>query len=298
MPLHIVTVANKSQYYYPYLVQSCKDNGIALEVLGFGETFEGLNWKNKKMIDYLKTKGQRDLVCFIDGFDVICVRNLQQLEAAYQEIQAQTGCKIAVAEDRRSPGLDWMATLYFGTCKNQSINSGTYIGYAPDLLSVIEATYALNPTNDMSDQISLTNYCKQDPDAFYIDTEAKLFLTLLYPLQDLRPHIVLERGVVTYKGERPFFVHAAGYGFLDTLLQDLGYSVDDTIQNSLWRNFFTNKILMYFRYVCRMIWLPVLILLVVLTGIYYRRDLQQFIKRTLSSNRDAKSIIRFNRGGS
>lgn len=278
MPLHIVTVANKSQYYYPYLVQSCKDNGITLEVLGFGEPFEGLNWKNKKMIDYLKTKGQRDLVCFIDGFDVICVRNLQQLESVYQEIQARTGCKIAVAEDKRSPGLDWFATLYFGTCKNQSINSGTYIGYAPDLLSVIEATYALNPTNDMSDQISLTKYCNHTPDAFYIDTEAKLFLTLLYPLQDLRPHVDLDNRVLTYKGERPFFVHAPGYGFLNTILGDLGYSVDSTIQNELWRNFFLNKILMYFRYIIRMIF-PILLIVVVLIAVYYRRDLYRLFKK-------------------
>jgi hypothetical protein len=282
MPLHIVTVANKSQYYYPYLVQSCKDNGITLEVLGFGEVYEGLNWKNKKMIDYLKTKGQRDLVCFIDGFDVICVRNLQQLESVYQEIQAQTGCKIAVAEDKRTPMMDWMATLYFGTCKNQSINSGTYIGYAPDLLDVIEATYALNPTNDMSDQISLTNYCKQVPEAFYIDTDAKLFLTLLYPLQDLRPHITLENGRLTYKGEHPFFVHAPGYGFLDTILKDLGYSVDSKIQNELWYNFFLNKILMYVRYVFRMVWLPVLFIAVVLTTVYYRTALYRSFKRISS----------------
>jgi len=253
-----------------------------LEVLGFGETFEGLNWKNKKMIDYLKTKGYRDLVCFIDGFDVISIRNLQQLESTYQEIQAQTGCKIAVAEDIRIPVLDWFATLYFGTCKNRSINSGTYIGYAPDLLSVIEATYALNPTNDMSDQISLTNYCKQDPDAFYIDTDAKLFLTLLYPLQDLRPHVKIQDKVVTYKGEQPFFVHAPGYGFLDTILQDLGYSIDSTIQNELWRNFFMNKILMYLRYVIRMVWLPVLLLIVALSAIYYRTALYRSFKKISS----------------
>jgi hypothetical protein len=49
---HIVTVATESKYYFPYLLESCKNNGKELEVLGYGEKWEGLNWKFKKMIDY------------------------------------------------------------------------------------------------------------------------------------------------------------------------------------------------------------------------------------------------------
>ena len=35
--LHIVTVATESKYYFPYLVESCKQNGKNLEVIGYGE---------------------------------------------------------------------------------------------------------------------------------------------------------------------------------------------------------------------------------------------------------------------
>ena len=36
MSLHIVTVATDSQYYFPYLVESCEQHGLKLEILGFG----------------------------------------------------------------------------------------------------------------------------------------------------------------------------------------------------------------------------------------------------------------------
>ena len=74
--LHIVTVATDSQYYFPYLVESCKRNGKELEVLGMGEVWQGFNWKYVKMMEYLKTLPTDDIVCFVDGYDVVCCRNL------------------------------------------------------------------------------------------------------------------------------------------------------------------------------------------------------------------------------
>jgi hypothetical protein len=35
--LHIVTVVTKSNYYFPYLVESCKKNGKELTILGYNK---------------------------------------------------------------------------------------------------------------------------------------------------------------------------------------------------------------------------------------------------------------------
>jgi len=293
--MRIVTVANKSKYYFPYLKQTCEVNGIPLEVIGMNEHYGGLNWKNDKMIQYLKNIPPETLVCFVDGFDVICTRNLKEMEAVYRQIQMESGCKIAVAEDKRSTLIDWAAYLYFGTCKDKSINSGTYMGYAKDLLGVIEKTFALNTDHDVSDQILLTKYCKANPREFYIDTDAKLFLTLLYPLEDLGPHVSVDGNVVTYKGERPFFIHAPGYGFLDSLLTKMGYSVDPSIQKNLYYDFFVNKILMYIRLVFRLLFWYILAFVVFVLAVCYKGFLYKMVKKLRWTVSVPQTVPRFSR---
>jgi hypothetical protein len=71
--IHIVTVATESKYYFPYLVESCKKHGLNLEVLGFGEKWTGFNMRFRLMTDYLKQLPENDIVCFVDGYDVLCV---------------------------------------------------------------------------------------------------------------------------------------------------------------------------------------------------------------------------------
>ena len=78
--LHIVTVATESKYYFPYLVESCRKYGKELEVLGYGEKWKGFNWRFKLMIEYLKNLNPSHIVCFIDGYDVICTRNLYEFK--------------------------------------------------------------------------------------------------------------------------------------------------------------------------------------------------------------------------
>jgi len=52
--LHIVTVANHSEYYFQYLVESCKKCGKELDILGYGEEWKGFNWRLTLIINYLK----------------------------------------------------------------------------------------------------------------------------------------------------------------------------------------------------------------------------------------------------
>ena len=94
--LHIVTVATEEKYYFPFLKSSCEKNGISLTVLGMGEKWLGFNWKFHKMINFLRTTNPHDLVCFVDGYDMICSRNLLDLPAEFERIQKKTGCKIIV----------------------------------------------------------------------------------------------------------------------------------------------------------------------------------------------------------
>ena len=50
MKTHIITIATNSELYFPYLVDSCKKNGIPLTVLGYGEKWTGFTFRFDKMI--------------------------------------------------------------------------------------------------------------------------------------------------------------------------------------------------------------------------------------------------------
>ena len=47
--LYIVTVATESQYYFPYLIDTCRKYGKEIDILGFGEKWQGFNWRMQLM---------------------------------------------------------------------------------------------------------------------------------------------------------------------------------------------------------------------------------------------------------
>ena len=155
--MHIVTVVTESQYYFPYLVESCKKNGQELIVLGYGEKWLGFNWRFKKMIEFLKQLPEHDIVCVVDGYDVICTRHLNELEDEFIKIKNRTNCKFIVGHDK-SYSIHKYNWLLFGTCKNKSLNAGTYIASAGDMLTIITKIYNLNPKDNADDQVLLTKY--------------------------------------------------------------------------------------------------------------------------------------------
>jgi len=234
--LHIVTVATESKYYFPYLQESCRRNGKELEVLGMGEKWEGFNWKFKKMIDYLEGLPQDDIVCFVDGYDVLCVRDLHELIPSFFEIEEREGCKMVVAEDKLTWINKFAVELYFGKCKNMSINSGTYIGTAINLLKIIKKIYKINPNNDADDQFLMTTYCNYNPNDVYIDANNYFFVVLSDANsfnKNLCAYISFEHNnKITYKNKSPFFLHAPGSGNLDDIVKKLGYDENCNIFES------------------------------------------------------------------
>lgn len=208
MSLHIVTVATQSQYYFPYLVESCERNGLNLEILGFGEEWKGLNWKFKKMIEYLQVLPRNDLVCFIDGYDVICCRNLREMPNVFYKLKKKHNCKIIVAENKDINIINsLLASFYFGKCNGKLLNSGMYIGLAGDVLNIIQNSVKLDTKDESNDQVILTKYCKKNPKEIYCDIKNELFLSLTYSVHELEPYVNINEKTkkLTYQSNEPFF---------------------------------------------------------------------------------------------
>jgi len=287
--LHIITVATDSKYYFPYLIKSCKKHGKKLTVLGMGEKWEGLNSKLLKMINYLKSLPPNDIVCFVDGYDVICCRNLDELKNSFLEIIKKTKKKLIVGHDKRSFFMNIISSLYFGKCKDISINSGTYIGYVSNVLRIVQNIYKLNPNNNTSDQLLMTEYCNQTNE-IYCDTESELFLTLLYPLEELDKYVNIDINKnLSYKSKQPFFIHAPGNGYLDNIINKLGYSIElNKINNELFYIFY-KKIFLYIIFFIKKYFIIFLILFfIIIFIIFYKLKC-----RVLSDRSNIKKLNRF-----
>jgi len=227
--LHIITVATESKYYYPYLEKTCAKWNVKLTTLGMGEKWRGYVWKFKKVLTFLKSVDPDDIVCFVDGYDVICTRDLNELVPTFLKIKERKKCDIIIAKDHSLMfPIDKILHIYFGTCNGIRINSGTYIGYAKDLLDILQDAMRLQP-DEKDDQRLITGYCSLYSKRFYIDKKPEFFQVNLLPLTEAK-----------LNKKKPFFVHAAGCGYLTNILTEMGYVVDPQIKLGL-KNYLIKK---------------------------------------------------------
>lgn len=229
--LHIVTVVTDSKYYFPYLVESCKKYGKELTILGYGKKWLGFAWKYKLMIDYLKNLPKTDIVCFIDAYDVICLRDLSELKKEFIKIRNSTNCKIIVGHDKIDTSTLYYTAnyyfnyYYFGLCDNVFLNSGTYIGYVYDLLDILTKVYNETIENIDDDQILLIDYCKKNKKEIYIDVDNKLFLTINKKSSEIDDLVEIKNNKLIYNNNEPFFIHGPGKTSLTNILSKLDYKL-------------------------------------------------------------------------
>ena len=241
--LHIITIVTKSDYYFPYLLESCERNGKKLTILGLNEKWKGFTWRFKIMINYLKQLKPTDIVCIIDGYDVICNRDLNELKNEFIKIKNKTNCKIVIGHDKLiKTNLYYInylfVTMFYGKCKNISLNAGTYIGYVKDILDIILSLYTEN--DGLDDQQILTKYCNSNND-IYIDVNNKIFLTIDKPYSNIDNYLNIQNNTVIYNNNKPFFIHAPGNTYLEKTLLLLNYNVsNNNIQKSMIRRVINN----------------------------------------------------------
>lgn len=277
--IHIATVATESQYYFPYLVESCRRHGKELKVIGYGEKWQGFNWRFRLMIDYLKSLPENDIVCFVDGYDVICCRDLNEMSHVFLDIKEKTGCKmITGTEIVKTFSAGYFGYIYFGRCRNEAINAGTYIGIVKDLLEILPDIYNLDDRDDADDQQLMIKYCQKTNNVMIPDKDNKLFLTIVNSLSEIDQYIDIDENKrVTYHSNNPFFIHAPGYGYLDGILNKLGYQPNN-IKNELYKNLFVKKTMMYLIEIMKqyLVWILSFILFIfILFIIVYNKTIKQ-----------------------
>lgn len=222
--MKLVTVATHSQGYFPFLLESCKRFNVNLEVLGWGQKWEGFQWRILLMKEYVKNLHDDEIVCFIDAYDVLLLRSLEDLEDAFRKICSLTNKKIVVGCEQAISNLtSFNANVIFGRCQNRPLNAGTYIGYAKDLKTMINDLLIMSDNPKKDDQMLMTNYCNRKNHIFYIDCDSLLFLTIVNPFNLFMKDISYHNKSLIYKDNRPYIVHFPGNGDMNDIIVNLGY---------------------------------------------------------------------------
>jgi hypothetical protein len=277
--LYIVTVATESTCYFPYLKESVEKNGGELIVLGFGEKWKGFTWKYSLLLDKLKEFNKNDIVCFVDGYDVICTRNLESLKNDFIKIHKRENCKIIVGHSKVIVNnfIEKLKKLhgdiYFGKCNNINLNSGTYIGYVKDVYSIIKSVYEIKNSDTEDDQILLTSYCNKNKNDLYIDIHNELFLTFAVNYSEVDKYITFNNNNISYKNNnKPYFLHACGEGYLDNTIIRLGYTMNTRVKDTIYKKMLKktiNEIKNFF--IKNIIYIFFFIFLIILFYILYKK---------------------------
>ena len=79
------------------------------------------------MQEYLNTLDDNEIVCFIDAYDVILLRPLEELEQSYLKLYQENKKEIIIGHDKLlTLTSKFIIPLLFGQCMNKQINSGSY----------------------------------------------------------------------------------------------------------------------------------------------------------------------------
>ena len=247
----LITVATDKKGYYKWLEASCKRYNVDLITLGMNQKWQGFTMKYILLINYLKTIDRNELIIFIDAYDVLLLRPLDDIEELFNNIVKITNKKIIVSMDGSNiyslNSIDnilyKLENLYFGKCKSLSINAGTYMGRVKDILDILyEMTNDLNIDPSLDDQILMTNHCNNNKDKYYIDHNNNIFYVVTHTLTDIMKYIQLDsNNNVIVNNTKPYFIHGNANTILDNLILKLGYNITDIeIKNNY--NFFYNKL--------------------------------------------------------
>ena len=150
--VEIVTYANKSFGMFDELVNN--EFNVPVRVLGWGTKWNGYADKHKGMQKYLETKGDDEVVVFVDGFDTKINKNPSNLAELFKSFD----CKVLLSKDPSFAGK-WITEYIFGTCDGRDVaNAGLYMGYAKYLKMFIQDTLRETCSDD---QVNFNTVCKK-----------------------------------------------------------------------------------------------------------------------------------------
>ena len=274
----LITVVTHDSGYLKWLEESCKRYNVNLIKLGWGQKWQGFAWRFTLMINYLKSIDKDELVIFIDAYDVLLLRPLDDIEETFNSIIKISNKKIIIScENNNNALLKLFGNMQFGQCKSLGINAGTYMGRAKDLLDIYnKLTQDVNFKNNDDDQVLFTTMCNNNNDLFYIDSDHNIFLIAagLFSKKMSFDGINIDKNKkLTFNNSTPYFIHAPGNTLMDDLIKKLGYNITNDDINNNYYNSLSEKIKKFKYYNNKFSIIIILIIIFLIYWIFYKNKI-------------------------
>ena len=224
MVFYLITYANKPHEGLDMLKKSAEKFGVKLNVLGMNDPDDvghgkggrfGRKLNAAKM--FVATVDADDIVAFVDGFDVLVTGTESEMVARFLEFGKSVvfSAENACAPECNTNGFRTSFNDLFPGETLRYINSGTYIGYAGAISSVLDNGDASFETG-IDDQTYMQGAFLDNRSDMTLDTRASIFyvcsIDSLDYEQRIREDLVVSDGRVNCvsTGSSPLFVHFDG----------------------------------------------------------------------------------------
>ncbi len=179
--MRVLTVSSKSTPGLERYLASCRLFGIEPQILGMGEPFAGLGTKLLQLRNALREMPDDELVLFSDSWDVVFLRQLDDVPRIFDEFGAPV---VFSAEPhflylkdgkydqwKRYP-VDASVGLY------RFLNSGAWVGRAGHVAAMFGDIDCPADAND--DQTLVNEWFIEHPEGLVLDHDQKLFASTIF----------------------------------------------------------------------------------------------------------------------
>lgn len=222
----IVTVATHEYGYMKWLKESCLRNNSELTILGEGLEWKGYSMRYELMKTFLEGQDDRDVICFIDAYDVIVHKDMSGFYSEFKETCDKTNCKIICGyfdenffEGLLSPlniiSKTW-GEVAFNSSSSSHINGGTYAGFVKELKEMLELLVDFKlKNNEPDDEYIINTLYSEGKLQIYIDVKSNFF-------KNINPRDLVDRSDYNCNA---YFLHRIGGLPLFSYLENNSYTV-------------------------------------------------------------------------
>jgi hypothetical protein len=243
----LVTYATHNSGYLNALKESSKLNGYDLIILGENKKWEGFTQKFFDILSFLKTKSMDEIICFVDGFDVLTLGTKDEFINKFNSFNTD---KVIFSASKDN----FILQLIFGKINSNDSNfeynrlcTGAYVGYCNKIIELFEnicEIHKLKIDDDDQKNISVCYVnCKNclqldyDNSLFYcVESSNGIFeyINLFFkkqPYMELNNNFYFiedNRLILKKNNVRPIFIQGNGNLNMDILAEKLNLPVKNT----------------------------------------------------------------------
>ena len=175
----LLTYITHNSGYFDALKVSSKNKEFHLKILGWGENWEGFIQRTKAILEYLKTVDKNEIICCVDGFDVIMLGTYNEVLNKFKAFNTD---KVIFSTSRDNYFLNIIYGKVNPNDAEKEYNrlcAGCFIGYAHKIIELFENICEITKLkNEDDDQYYLTKCYGVCSGCIVLDSENKLFYAI------------------------------------------------------------------------------------------------------------------------